>query len=60
MRTVFIIFVVACIGYYIQNTYDFSGIRDKAMSALQGEKTIKTINQKRAQDQLDVYSVQKN
>ena len=57
MRNLIIIVVIASIGWYIQNTYDFSGVKEKALDAMSKEKTINAVNQKRANDQADVTDV---
>ena len=60
MRNLIIIVVIASIGWYIQNTYDFSGVKEKALDAMSKEKTINAVNVKRANDQADVNDVINN
>ena len=57
MRAMIIIVVLASIGWYVQNTYDFSGVKEKALDAMSKEKTINAVNVKRANDQADVTDV---
>ena len=47
--------IIGGIGWYIQNTVDFGKIKKDTMNVLQNEKTINTVNSKRASDQADVY-----
>ena len=49
--------VLASAGWYIQNTYDFSGVKEKALEKMGQEKTINAVNSKRAQDQADINDV---
>ena len=60
MRILIIIVVIASVGWYIQNTYDFSGVKEKALDAMSKEKTINAVNVKRANDQADVNDVINN
>ena len=60
MRNLIIIVVIASVGWYIQNTYDFSGVKEKALDAMSKEKTINAVNVKRANDQADVNDVINN
>lgn len=57
MGKLFAVLVIVAIGWYIQNNYDFSGVKENAVEGLKKEKTINTVNSKRAQDQNDVYEV---
>ena len=57
MKNLIIIVVIASIGWYIQNTYDFSGVKEKALDTMSKEKTINAVNHKRANDQADVTEV---
>lgn len=51
------LFVIAGIGWYIQENADFAKIKKDTINVLQNEKTINTVNTKRASDQADVYEV---
>lgn len=57
MGKLLIVFVIAGIGWYIQNNFDFDSFKKDAMDTMKKEKTINTMNSKRAQDQEDIYEV---
>lgn len=57
MGKLFAILVIIAIGWYVQNNYDFSNFKEKAIEGLKKEKTINVINSKRAADQEDIYNV---
>ena len=55
MFKLFIALAVVAGLWYVQNNYDFSGLKDEAISKMKQEKTINAVNAKRAADQKDVY-----
>ena len=57
MRALIVIVVLASIAWYVQNNYDFSGVKEKALDAMSKEKTINAVNVKRSNDQADVNEV---
>ena len=57
MGKLLIVFVIAGIGWYIQNNVDFESWKSDAIDTMKKEKTINTMNSKRANDQEDIYEV---
>lgn len=57
MGKLLIVFVIAGIGWYIQNNFDFQSWKNDAMDTMKKEKTINTMNSKRAHDQEDINEV---
>ncbi|MBQ8635998.1 hypothetical protein IJ425_07595 [bacterium] len=49
------LFVIAGVGWYIQNTVDFAKVKEDTMGVLRQEKTINTVNSKRNFDQDNIY-----
>ena len=57
MGKLLIDFVIAGIGRYIKNNIDFQSWKNDDMDTMKKEKTINTMNSKRAQDQEDINEV---
>ena len=57
MFKLFIALAVVAGLWYVQNNYDFSGLKDEAISKMKQEKTINAVNSKRAADQRDINDV---
>lgn len=57
MRNLLIVCVIAWIGWYIQNNFDFESWKKDAINTMSQEKTINTVNSKRAADQNDINNV---
>ncbi|MBE7708350.1 MAG: hypothetical protein E7Z88_06555 [Cyanobacteria bacterium SIG27] len=57
MFKLFVLLGLVAAGWYIQNNYDFSGLKDEAIEKMKQEKTINAVNAKRAADQRDINDV---
>lgn len=57
MFKLFILLGLVAAGWYIQNNYDFSNVKDQAIQKMKQEKTINAVNSKRAADQRDINNV---
>lgn len=56
-RFCLILLIIGGIGWYVQNTVDFGKVKQDTINVLKKEKTINTVNSKRAADQNDIYEV---
>lgn len=54
MFKLFIALGIVAALWYVQNNYDFSGIKDQTIQKMKQEKTINAVNSKRAADQKDI------
>ena len=57
MRNLLIVFAIAWVGWYFQNNFDFDSWKQETMNKMSQEKTINTVNSKRAADQKDINNV---
>ncbi|MBR5303212.1 MAG: hypothetical protein IKU37_00105 [Candidatus Gastranaerophilales bacterium] len=57
MRNLLIVFAIAWVGWYFQNNFDFDAWKQDTINVMSQEKTINTVNTKRAADQRDVTDV---
>ena len=56
MRNLLIVFAIAWVGWYFQNHFDFETWKQDALNIMSQEKTINTVNTKRAADQANINS----
>jgi len=56
MWKLFVFLLIAGGLWYVQNNYDFSGLKQSALDKMKQEKTINTVNSHRSQTQQDVYN----
>ena len=54
MRNLLIVLAIAWIGWYFQNNFDFDTWKKDTLNTMSQEKTINTVNTKRAADQNDI------
>ena len=57
MFKLIVFLVIAAALWYVQNNYDFSGVKESAISKMKQEKTVNSVNSRRAQEQSDIYKV---
>lgn len=54
MRNLLIVLAIAWVGWYFQNNFDFDTWKQDTLNAMSKEKTVNTVNSKRAADQQDI------
>lgn len=57
MGKLFFILALVGAGWYIQNNYDFSGVKEGALNIMKQEKTINAVNSGRERKQQDINDV---
>lgn len=57
MRNLLIVFAIAWAGWYFQTHFDFDTWKKDAMNTMSQEKTINTVQTKRAADQASINGI---